>query len=589
MSGYFQWFNGGLSNLGNTAGTTGTVGGQIVWVGGANITLSQSRSGGRATITVIGGAGGPGGGGVAISAAGSSVSDQTVVFSNSNGLAFGMTGSTITGSYTVPTITNSSWTVSDNGTSGTVARLAFTNLNGVTLSLSSGAGGSHTIVGSHNGLTSQSGQAASGSNGSFAFQTLSFSNAGGVTFSTSAGPAIVASVATTYRASNDAIGLNTAQSNVTWTVNSSGLSLDARGYAGTGTSATNASLTLNSNGLAISVAAPGGGGNFSGGASNLGNTAGSTGITGTRLVLVGSNNVTLSQSTDANGGTVSFIGAGGGAGQFSGGVSTGGNTAGATGITGTQLVLVGNSPISLSQTTGANGGTVSINAPATSSLSGTGGISLQTNGSTISIGLNAFTKSRFNPFMEGVGVAGQLGQGSLHVHPIPDPENFQFDRLIFDVLLSNSTNSSGSCTVSFWAGLYTRNVATLSLFGSSSTTLGITYSGNVNTTAFAGPRIITMGWTSTIPQNDYWMGILSRTTTAGTNASFSQYLVSDLNSNFSGLMNVATNATQQNVLGLGFYTATTSGMPGSIGFSQLNGTASQALRPPMYYFLSQTA
>jgi hypothetical protein len=81
----------------------------------------------------------------------------TVVFSNSNGLAFGMTNNSIvTGSYTVPTVTNSSMTVSDAATSGTLARLAFTNLNGVTLSLSSGAGGSHTIVGSHNALTSQS-------------------------------------------------------------------------------------------------------------------------------------------------------------------------------------------------------------------------------------------------------------------------------------------------------------------------------------------------------------------------------------------------------------------------------------------------
>lgn len=61
---------------------------------------------------------------------------------------------------------------------------------------------------------------------------------------------------TTARASTDAIGLNTAKTNVTWTVNSSGLSLDAGGYAGTGTSASNASVTLNSNGLAISVAAP---------------------------------------------------------------------------------------------------------------------------------------------------------------------------------------------------------------------------------------------------------------------------------------------------------------------------------------------
>jgi hypothetical protein len=44
-------------------------------------------------------------------------------------------------------------TVSDNATSGTAGRLAFTNLNGITLSLSTGGGGFHTIVGSHNALT----------------------------------------------------------------------------------------------------------------------------------------------------------------------------------------------------------------------------------------------------------------------------------------------------------------------------------------------------------------------------------------------------------------------------------------------------
>jgi hypothetical protein len=104
---------------------------------------------------------------------------------------------------------------------------------------------------------------------------------------------------------------------------------------------------------------------FSGGVSNLGNTAGSTGVSGTRMVLVGSQNVTLSQSTDANGNTVSFSAAGGGAGAFSAGVSTAGNTAGSTGVTGTRLVLVGSNMVSLSQSTDANGGTVSLNATQT--------------------------------------------------------------------------------------------------------------------------------------------------------------------------------------------------------------------------------
>lgn len=70
---------------------------------------------------------------------------------------------------------------------------------------------------------------------------------------------------TTARASTDAVGLNTAKTNVTWTVNSSGISFDAGGYAGTGTSfgGTNlsGSMTLNTAGLTLSMsaAAPGGG------------------------------------------------------------------------------------------------------------------------------------------------------------------------------------------------------------------------------------------------------------------------------------------------------------------------------------------
>jgi hypothetical protein len=53
----------GMSNLGNTSGTTGTIAGsnvQVVFAGGNNITLSQSINGSSATITFIGGGAGGG-------------------------------------------------------------------------------------------------------------------------------------------------------------------------------------------------------------------------------------------------------------------------------------------------------------------------------------------------------------------------------------------------------------------------------------------------------------------------------------------------------------------------------------------------
>lgn len=125
---------------------------------------------------------------------------------------------------------------------------------------------------------------------------------------------------------------------------------------------------------------------LSAGMSTNGNTSGDTGFVTGRLAIMGGNNITLSGSTNAGSMSITISAPNLGAGAFSGGVSTGGNTAGATGITGTQMVFVGTGPISLSQTTGANGGTLSINAPATSSLSATGAVSISTNGSTISIG-----------------------------------------------------------------------------------------------------------------------------------------------------------------------------------------------------------
>jgi hypothetical protein len=183
---------------------------------------------------------------------------------------------------------------------------------------------------------------------------------------------------TTARASTDAIGLNTAKTNATWTVNSSGLSLDAGGYAGTGTSATNASITLNSNGLAVSVAAPGAA------AENnwvalLGNTAGNSTASGSTIGWSGGNGVTLSGTnnsivridvaTYASATTVQQVASANSVGTVTRwamedhahagvgaiGISTAGNTAGTTGSEQGTYWLQGGSNITLSQITSNNG------------------------------------------------------------------------------------------------------------------------------------------------------------------------------------------------------------------------------------------
>jgi hypothetical protein len=82
---------------------------------------------------------------------------------------------------------------------------------------------------------------------------------------------------------------------------------------------------------------------------------------------------------------------------------------------------------------------------------------------------------------------------------------------------------------------------------------------------------------------------VSRTTTAGANASLSNVVNTQANSVWSGIMGQAVAASDQYVLGLGTYSATTSAVPASIGFNQITGSGSVVRRAPMIWLLSQSA
>lgn len=283
-------------NLTNLSGTTAS--------NSAGFTLSLSAA-----------AGGGGADGYNILAAGTqtAATTGTVAFVNSNGISFGMSNSSqITASYTVPSTAGllSAINVSAGTTSGNLSALTFNNANGVTFGLNAG-----TLTASHNGLTSQSNQAVSGSNGSFTWQTVTFGNLNGLSFYTSNGSMVGShNGLTTARASTDGVGLATAQTNVTWTVNSAGLSINAAGYAGTGTTfnGTNisGSMTLNSAGLRLdaSVAAPGGGGavNFSAGTTS--NNLQTVVFSNSNGVSFGLNGSTITASAAGGGGATTFAG-----------------------------------------------------------------------------------------------------------------------------------------------------------------------------------------------------------------------------------------------------------------------------------------
>lgn len=241
-----------------------------------------------------------------------------------------------------------------------------------------------------------------------------------------------------------------------------------------------------------------------------------------------------------------------------------GNTSGTSTASGTNLVIGATNGIQVSHSTAAGAATLWI-------------------GKQIQDGF-------YPPQVFEEAVVGQHGQATWHISPLRRVEPFQFDRLCVPIFFSNASNSSGSGTISMWFGLYTQNDSTLSMLYSTSSTRAVTMSGTVGSfSLFGGSRDLTVPWTTTVNEGEYWAGIALRTTTGGANMTVSQWLASQPNSSHSGVFGVASNATQQAFLGQGYYTASSSGVPASIAFSQINGMSSLAQRVPLFYFQSGTA
>lgn len=366
--------------------------------------------------------------------------------------------------------------------------------------------------------------------------------------------------------------------NVTLSGNTAGVM--AQVSSGTLTLAGGNNVTLSQNGNAVTVSAA----SQTVQTQNLhnvslsGNTAGVMAhISSGTLTLAGGNNITLSQ----NGNAVSIIGGAGGGGG--GGIALANSQT--TYTSGTANLNVAGGAMTIASTTGQS---FNFSVPQTSSLSATGAVSISTNGSTISIGAPAgVTYSYFNPQDAYIQITGQQGQGSLHFQPSQIP-NVSFDRVVMPFVFTGASNSTASVSMSVSMGIYTRDASTLSLATSYSATGALTHSGNVNSSLNNGLKLFTMGATSMLPEGQYYIGIVSRTTSAGGNASISQILASQQNSNLLGFWGQANSASIQYTRGLGVYGTTTTAMPTSVAFSQINGTASIVLRQPIFYFVNGT-
>lgn len=212
----------------------------------------------------ISGATGGGAGGVAISAGTQSDNTGTVVFSNSNGISFGMSNSSVvTASYTVPTQTNQ--TLGIYASSQTVGQSSSSTYDARSLSL----------VGQ--GIIS-----AGWSNSSLLISATQSAQTEG------------------WYMSGNTTGQSTSS-----TFDARSITLSGAGAASVGESAGK---------IIISVPTQGATGAFTAGVGSDGNTGGSTGGVSLSIEFVGTNGITLSQSTNGNSATISISGGGGGGG-----------------------------------------------------------------------------------------------------------------------------------------------------------------------------------------------------------------------------------------------------------------------------------
>jgi hypothetical protein len=415
----------GASNTGNTAGNTGLSTG-IDWVvaGSNNITISESTTPGGPNTLWVSGAN-AGGAQTGISGIADSVNTQTkgtLSFANSNGVTFGLsTGAntaTLTASVAAQTtqsaikalgVSNTGNTAGNTGLS-TGIDWVIAGSNMITASESTVGGGPNTIW--VNATQTVQTQAITVDQVSIGVSTGG-NTAGNTTVQSGNRLVFVGSNGITLSQGTGAGSTTITISGVTTAAQTNQSAIKGLGASNTGNTAGNTGLSTGidwvvagSNGITISESTAGGGPNtlwVSGvttaaqtnqsaikglGVSNTGNTAGNTGLSsGIDWVVAGSNNITISESTTAGGPNTLWVsGANAGAAQFSIGVSTGGNTSGTTGVTGTQIVFAGTNAITLSQSNDATGATITLSVPQTSSISGTGWVQISTNGNTISIG-----------------------------------------------------------------------------------------------------------------------------------------------------------------------------------------------------------
>ncbi len=616
-------FSIGISTLGNTLGTTGTVSNQMIFAGGNNITLSQATDSVGNTLTISAAAqtnqtvglyalgnttqsssgtrdarsisfNGLGAASVGYTNGSFQISvptqtNQTIGFSAGNntsltssgtfdarsmrfnGLGAASIGFSASSMFiSVPTQTNQTASliqaIYDGVNSVTTGTIRLSNLNGLSFGLNG-----QTLTASHNGITSQTVQTQNmvsilGSSGN-----ISFANSNNITFG---GNASTITASASFNQTNQAVG-GYAVGNTTGQSSSS--TMDARTLSFNG--AGNVSVGYSAGSIMISggTAAPSPV-NFSAGTAsgNLGS-----------IVFSNANGV----SFGLNGSTITASAAGGGGG---GGIALGNSQT--TYTSGTANIVEGGGAITIVSSTNGASQSFNIFVPQTSSMSATGGVSIFTNGSTISIGAPAAgTISNWEPNQLQYGSLSntQMGNGSVYFYKLQANafvNASQFMQLV-SISMSSSSNSSHAGALSIAAGIFTASGSTLSLVTQSSGSASYqwTNTSNGSYSVVSGLRGLTMPLNISMSEGNYWLGMWSQSTTTGANwFTASNMLFTNISSSYQGILGQAINATQGIQEGVGFYSASSSALPTNIAMSRITQNNMRSAAMPYIVFKNQT-
>jgi hypothetical protein len=479
-----------------------------------------------------------------------------------------------------------------------IPTLALTNLSGTTASASNGLTLSLSAAppGAGGGIAAAAGTQTATSG------TVVFANSNGLTFGMSGSSQITGSHngLTTARASNDAVGLNTAATQVTWTVNSQGISLNAGAYLTTAAQSghTHGNPTLALTNLAGTTASASNGFTLSlshniSTAAQSNHTHGNptlalTNLTGTTASA--SNGLTISLSAAAPGAGGGFAAQGSGTYTQNTGTIQFANSNGITfGLSTNQMTASHNGLTTAAQSDHSHGN------PTLALTNLTGTTASASNGLTLS--LSAAAPGGGAAWSQYGGVMMPAGPPMVNITNLT--ATAMTNRILFfpfhvfgnltcqELMWYMSRATSGSNLFTVSQAFYTFvNSSQISLLASTSFQFSAT-----NTASVSGIRIFELTPAQTTLSPGQYVLAMHFSGAATASINYSLMGSSTLNWAPAGVIHpgadqntVSGNATSHQLINFwGRYTAATAALPNSIGLNQVSGIGTFAL-PVMFWF-----